>query len=96
MMAYEDPTVATREWLATLGPEERTCATKFLEMMAETQRFTAALINFGTGPDAVRGRGLTGWGEFYGVRRRWFGFEPDWLFRPRMMRAAGVPPRGRL
>lgn len=33
----------------------------------------------------VKGKYLTKLGELYGVRRKWFGLEPDFLFRRRLL-----------
>lgn len=33
------------------------------------------------------GQYLTNMGNLWGVKRRFFGFEPDWLFRKRVLKA---------
>lgn len=43
----------------------------------------------------AKGKALTAIGCMYGVRRRWFGLEPDFLYRPRLLAAlTAKPPRG--
>lgn len=33
----------------------------------------------------VKGKHLTKLGELYGIKRKWFGLEPDFLFRERLI-----------
>ena len=40
--------------------------------------------------EQAKGRALTALAGIYGVRRRWFGFEPDFLLRRRALRAIGA------
>lgn len=37
--------------------------------------------------DIIRGKQLTAWADIYGLKRRWFGLEPDFMLRRRVCAA---------
>jgi len=44
-------------------------------------------------PDRTKGKALTAYGRMLGLRRRWLGLEPDFLFRRRLL--AALQPKRR-